>query len=871
MRRAIALFAVCALLPLPAAALERTVTVQGTVLTASGAPSPGDHALTLRLFAAQTGGSPVHEQVYGTVTLPGGVFDLALGPLPASIAADEAALWLEAVVDGLALPRTPLRPTPFALVAQRATLAQDLTCAGCVGAADVGFPYAQGTAKGGAAADLDCTGCVTAGALAAGAVATTHIQDGAVTAGKVAFSYAASSSAGGPALGLSCTGCVGSGHLAANLGLQGNVTVSGSLSACTAGAPGCSVKIAAQAVTPAADGWMHLQAPGGVRVRSADGSAFRPLAFGGGESWGSLTIDGDAGTSGALSVGTFALDPDAALLVNGAVAASALLSPPGAPLILTQRGGAADFVLQNTAGELVRVIGATGRMGVGTAAPQATLDVAGGVRVGADTGDCTTARTGTLRWSTGLEVCDGQAWRPVHQPAQTGGTKGDAARSCRAIKEALPSKASGMYWVDPDGGSTDNAFFGYCDMVTDGGGWLLVSTQKPDGGLSTTATSASVVLDKSVNQKYGATALSALASIGAYQVMVEESSGVDVASGAVMVYRLSQGTALRFDGQNVAVATVEWWTGTGYVPVSNNASGNWWGISVHADAFNGVPSDRRCVLKSNFSTGVGNNGDYKLDHQGTHSGTTRCFHGTVGIGVSHWVREEASGGPAQPDGKSAANAGQSCKAIKAGGFSTGDGHYWLDPDGGSTLNAFSGCCDMTTNGGGWLLVSTQKPDGNLASSGPASAVTLNKGVNQKYPASVLNALAALGPYQVMVEENQGSDVAAGLVMVYKLPQTVPLRFDGGNVAVSQVQWFIGGASYYTVNNNASGNWWGVSVHSDAFNGLPSSSRCVSKATFLAGGANNGDYKLDHLGTHSGTTRCTHGTVGIGVTHWVRPL
>ena len=48
------------------------------------------------------------------------------------------------------------------------------------------------------------------------------------------------------------------------------------------------------------------------------------------------------------------------------------------------------------------------------------------------------------------------------------------ALDCKDLKNKRPSVASGVYWIDPDGGYHGNAFEAYCDQKTDGGGWTLV-------------------------------------------------------------------------------------------------------------------------------------------------------------------------------------------------------------------------------------------------------------------------------------------------------------------------------------------------------------------------------------------------------------
>ena len=130
------------------------------------------------------------------------------------------------------------------------------------------------------------------------------------------------------------------------------------------------------------------------------------------------------------------------------------------------------------------VVESDGKLGIGTDDPQSTFHVAGGVQISDDSGDCVEGKAGTLRWHENqVEVCDGTSWGAISS-SSIGHSQNLAGLNCKAIMDAGASQGSGEYWIDPNGGDTDDAFVAYCDMTTDGGGWTLVSIISSHDGIA---------------------------------------------------------------------------------------------------------------------------------------------------------------------------------------------------------------------------------------------------------------------------------------------------------------------------------------------------------------------------------------------------
>ena len=91
--------------------------------------------------------------------------------------------------------------------------------------------------------------------------------------------------------------------------------------------------------------------------------------------------------------------------------------------------------------------------------------------------------------------------------------------------------------------------------------------------------------------------------------------------------------------------------------------------------------------------------------------------------------------PAPMNGQSEADAGTSCKTIMDAGASQGDGLYWIDPDADGSDAPFQAFCNMTLDGGGWILAEKDHGGSNGVPHSSTNDYNLNNLLDESWSTS----------------------------------------------------------------------------------------------------------------------------------------
>lgn len=309
-----------------------------------------------------------------------------------------------------------------------------------------------------------------------------------------------------------------------------------------------------------------------------------------------------------------------------------------------------------------------------------------------------------------------QAWTFIDEisfggqnmPAQVG-TASNPGASCYDILHQGGSTGDGVYWLNPGG---LGAMQVYCDMTRAGGGWALLFNS-----IGSSAGTTAAFWNINYNNRFGVlggTALTGNVYNGALYRFAQEyrDEAVDRNNRAADIMLA---TATGIDPYNMIMVTPLRLSGD--ADTYNNQFAAGWGSSTFRADFS---SSVNCsTYYSNVTQHYGNCWSYNLGSDadapfldggwGPHMATvTASANGFANDGtnytrmnrISRWVRWTEAGTRISAIGSTEANPGASCYDILLRGGSSGDGNYWIRPNG----TAIPVWCDMTRRYGGWALL-----------------------------------------------------------------------------------------------------------------------------------------------------------------------
>jgi hypothetical protein len=351
----------------------------------------------------------------------------------------------------------------------------------------------------------------------------------------------------------------------------------------------------------------------------------------------------------------------------------------------------------------------------------------------------------TKKGSSQSISCPSAAWAPAMSATNVAGntelacyfacSEGMTAPDVPTSPSATgASQSINLSWTAPSGGGvcSQPETYNIYRSLTSGSGFSLVTsgiagTTYSDTSITTSATSTYTQTQSIGNRTSLITLLSDnLWSYSGYP----NTNMIDGNTGTIAYLQTTSfsGQSITFDfGSAITITEARYTWGGGGAQTGNyqwrgsTNNSTWTDISAVYTAPGGVAQPsyfgdlsanttayRYYKLVAVSGTGYNNGGIAEIEFKILGSGTYPTYYykiSSVNSGGESAQSSEVSAVPlSDPDGSSQTFAGISCKVIKTAFPSKTDGTYWIDPNGGSTSDAFRAYCDMTTDGGGWTLV-----------------------------------------------------------------------------------------------------------------------------------------------------------------------